>query len=59
MTFCNKGVVQADPLPPSCGQSPHFYIFFGTLPLVIYCIIEIIMLAPDELFILEPGPGSK
>ena len=27
MTFCNKGVVLADP-PPSYGQKPHFYIFF-------------------------------
>ena len=27
MTFCNKDVVWADPLP-SCGQIPHFYIFW-------------------------------
>ena len=28
MEFCNKGMVQADPLPPSYGQRPYFYIFF-------------------------------
>ena len=36
MTLCNKGVVQADPLPPSCGQRPHFYIFFGPFPYMIF-----------------------
>ena len=34
MEFCNKGMVRADPLPPSYGQRPYFYIFFfWTLPL--------------------------
>ena len=28
MEFCNKGMVRADPLPPSYGQRPYFYIFF-------------------------------
>ena len=28
MEFCNKGMVQVDPLPPSYGQRPYFYIFF-------------------------------
>ena len=28
MEFCNKGMVWADPLPPSYGQRPYFYIFF-------------------------------
>ena len=35
MKFCNKGMVQADPFPPSYGQRPYFYIFFWTFPLVI------------------------
>ena len=33
MEFCNKGMVRADPLPPSYGQRPYFDHFFGTLPL--------------------------
>ena len=28
MEFCNKGMVWADPLPPSYGQRPYFYICF-------------------------------
>ena len=30
MEFCNKGMVQADPLPPSYGQRPYFdhFIFW-------------------------------
>ena len=28
MVFCNKGVVQADPPPPSYGQRPYFYLLF-------------------------------
>ena len=36
MEFCNKGMVQANPLPPSYGQRPYFDRFFGTLPLAIF-----------------------
>ena len=33
MEFCNKGMVRADPLPPSYGQRPYFdHFIFGTLP---------------------------
>ena len=28
MEFCNKGMVQANPLPPSYGQRPYFDCFF-------------------------------
>ena len=30
MEFCNKGMVRADPLPPSYGQRPYFdhFIFW-------------------------------
>ena len=33
MEFCNKGMVQADPLPPSYGQRPYFDRFFWDLSL--------------------------
>ena len=28
MEFCNKGMVQTNPLPPSYGQRPYFDCFF-------------------------------
>ena len=31
MTFCNKGVVRADP-PPSYGQTTFLHFFLGPFP---------------------------
>ena len=36
MEFCNKGMVWADPLPPSYGQRPYFYIFYFWDPSLIH-----------------------